>query len=264
MQKKATRQNKIRAALDDDPALRVNELANLLKVSTETIRRDLFELEQAGALKRTYGGAVRNPVAEPALVERLKIMIHERRAIAQLALTMIEDSESLLIGGGATCLHFATALRGISRNLVVVTPCYGIAAELAVNPLIQVIMLPGYFDGREGLVHGPDTLEAIQRYRVPTAILGASGVDNTGLSDAMPAAAQVFAAMIQHASRSLILADRSKFNHRALSLVSAWKRGLYLVTDTKPDSRLSATILAANAEISVVNAPALLVDQNAD
>ncbi|MDF0584926.1 DeoR/GlpR family DNA-binding transcription regulator [Bradyrhizobium yuanmingense] len=262
MQKKAARQNKIRAALDDDPALRVNELASLLNVSTETIRRDLLELEQAGALKRTYGGAVRNPVAEPALVERLKIMIHERRAIAQLAMTMIEDSESLLIGGGATCLHFAAALRGISRNLVVVTPCYGIAAELASNPLIQVIMLPGFFDGREGLVHGPDTLEAIQRYRVPTAIIGASGVDHTGLSDAMPAAAQIFAAIIQHSARSLILADRTKFNKRALSMVSTWRKGLHLVTDTKPDPRLSATILSANAEISVVNAPALLVHQS--
>mgnify|MGYP002721222638 FL=1 len=97
-QEKRDRQAKILDALGRAPSLRVAELALPLQVSTETIRRDLDELTEAGLLNRTYGGAVRPQGSEPAIAERKLINLQERRRIAQAATRLVGDARSLLLG----------------------------------------------------------------------------------------------------------------------------------------------------------------------
>ena len=71
---KGARQQRIVDTLTAVPSLRLNELVETLGVSGETIRRDLRELDERGLISRTYGGAVRTFVAEPALAERRRLM----------------------------------------------------------------------------------------------------------------------------------------------------------------------------------------------
>src|SRR6056297_1121169 len=143
MSKKILRHDQILSILEVNPSIRVAEIAEELGVSSETVRRDLTELDESGRIKRTYGGAVRTKSFEPALAERLQLHTRAREQIAQRALESIGDAGSLFIGGGATTMHFARALRGINRQLTVLTPAFSIATELSVNPLIQVLSLPG-------------------------------------------------------------------------------------------------------------------------
>src|SRR4029079_5751114 len=107
---KMDRQARIVAELRATPSLRVNELAGLLEVSTETVRRDLAELDQRGLINRTYGGAVRPVMVAPALVEREKLMVAERERIAVAAAQLVETNDILMIGGGATTTIFARRL----------------------------------------------------------------------------------------------------------------------------------------------------------
>ena len=44
--------------LKKDSKVSVNQLAQMLEISKETVRRDLRELEQEGLIQRTHGGAV--------------------------------------------------------------------------------------------------------------------------------------------------------------------------------------------------------------
>ena len=175
--RKDIRHERILSALEANPALRVAQLAEDLSVSSETIRRDLAELDQLGRIRRTYGGAVRSSHFEPALNERMTIHVPERRAIAQAAMQRYGGMDTLLLGGGATMVQFARALRFTQQRMTVVTPAYAIANELAANPLIEVMMLPGTFEPQEGLVGGPETIRAIARYRTQATIIGASGLD---------------------------------------------------------------------------------------
>ena len=87
---KGARQQRIVDALAAVPSLRLNELVATLGVSGETIRRDLRELDARGLISRTYGGAVRSFVAEPALAERRRMMIDEREAIAAAVSATVE------------------------------------------------------------------------------------------------------------------------------------------------------------------------------
>ena len=122
MSKKTRRHDRILSALEANPSIRVNELAGELGVSTETVRRDLTELDDTGQIKRTYGGAVRTKTFEPALAERSTLHIAAREKIAQMAVEYVGEANSIFIGGGATTLHFARALRETDRRLTVLDP----------------------------------------------------------------------------------------------------------------------------------------------
>jgi DNA-binding transcriptional regulator YhcF (GntR family) len=111
-QSKSERQARIVSELRAAPALRVNDLADRLDVSTETVRRDFTELEERGLINRTYGGAMRPMSLEPALAEREQLMVAERERIASCAVQLVEDNDILMIGGGATTLHFARQAGG--------------------------------------------------------------------------------------------------------------------------------------------------------
>lgn len=246
--KKSARHAHILALLDANPLLRVNELAAELEVSSETIRRDLNELEETGRLARTYGGAIRSQGFEPALTERLKLFVPQRQRIARKAVELLGETDVLFIGGGASTVHFARALRSIRRRINVITPAFAIANELASNALIQVMALPGMVEPKEGLVHGTETLAAIRKYRPPLAVIGASGISPEGVSEALMSAAEVYSAIIGNSGETLILADASKYNHRALQVISPWVPHRTLVCDRPPEGALAAAMRDGGAQ----------------
>jgi len=252
--RKGVRQDNILAALERNPALRVVQIAEELDVSTETVRRDLTELESTGRLSRTYGGAIKNANHfEPALNERLSLKVSERRAIAVEAVSRYATEEALILGGGATMVQFARALREVPRRITVVTPAYPIAVELAANPMIEIIMLPGIFEPREHMTVGPDTLRAMERYKVRTAIIGASGVNADGVSEALLRAGEVYGAMVERSERVVVLADSDKFDKRALVMLTEWNAATTLVTDVAPQGALKAALDRGGTKVIVAS-----------
>lgn len=244
---KSDRQARIVAELRTAPTLRVNELASLLDVSTETVRRDLAELDDRGLINRTYGGATRPVSFEPALVEREKMMVAERERIAAAAVTLVEANDILMIGGGATTTIFARRLAAERDHLTVITHAFSIAMALASNPLHKVLMLPGQYDSREGLIHGPDTIEALQRYRAGKAFLGASGLTGEGPSDAGVGPGLIYGAMMKRSSETVVLADHTKFGRPSLSVYGPWAPQVLLVCDREPTGELAAAMERAGA-----------------
>lgn len=249
MSKKSQRHDQILSVLEMNPSIRVAEMAKELRVSSETVRRDLTEMEDTGRIKRTYGGAVRTKAFEPALAERLQLHVKARERIARKAVERVADVGSLFIGGGATTLHFARAMRNTDRELTVLTPSFSIATELSTNRLIQVMALPGIVEPKEGLVYGAETLRCIKQFRTPIAVTGASGVDEDGVSEALLHAAQVYSAMIDAADATLILADASKFGIRSLQGIVDWKPSVTLISDERPPSSLWDAIRQADGKI---------------
>ncbi|MDD2705736.1 MAG: DeoR/GlpR family DNA-binding transcription regulator, partial [Acidocella sp.] len=137
-QDKSVRQERILATLDDAQSLRVAELAQRLGVSTETIRRDLDELTQAGLLNRTYGGAVRPLGREPAVAERHAMFVDERQRIARATLPLIRDARVMIIGSGSTAVHVAHEIAAKLRDVMVITHSFGVASALSVNPTVEI------------------------------------------------------------------------------------------------------------------------------
>jgi DeoR/GlpR family transcriptional regulator of sugar metabolism len=250
---KAERQWRIVTELAASPSLRVNKLSERLWVSTETVRRDLAELAEAGLINRTYGGAVRSIPVEPAVAVREGLMTAERERIADMAAQLVEPNDILMIGGGATTLHVARRLAAVVNGLTVITHAFSIAVAIATNPTHKVLMLPGQYDGREGVVYGPETIDALQRFHADKAFLGASGLVVEGPNDAGIGPGLAYGMMMRRSTKTIIVADHTKFDRPSLTIYGAWSPDTTLVTDTLPKGKLASALVQAGA--TVIEAP---------
>lgn len=248
---KSDRQTRIVAELRATPTLRVNDLSARLGVSTETVRRDLAELDNAGLISRTYGGATSAVHGEPGVKIRETLRIAERRLIANAAIKFVSPGDILMIGGGATTLHFARRLSADFDHLTIITHAFSIAAALAANSTHKIVMLPGQYDGREGLIHGADTIDALQLFHANKAFLGASGLTAEGPNDAGLGPGLVYGAMVRRSAQTIILADHGKFDAPSLKVFSRWSATMTLVTDAQPSGALGKAIQSSGAKLVV-------------
>lgn len=248
---KTARHERIVRELMASSTLRVSELAAELAVSTETIRRDLFELSEKGLISRTYGGAVRPLGTEPSVSERHLMMVAEREAIAAAAVRFIKPNEVVAVGAGATTTHVARRMAAECRNVTVITHSFSVATVLAANPTITVLMCPGRYNGREGMMTGSETIEFLQSYNANWAILGASGITAEGLSEAERGAASVYKAMVLRAAETLVVADHAKFAQQALAIWGRWHDIGRLVTDAPPPPAVARALERARVDVVI-------------
>ena len=96
------------------------DLASELQVSESTIRRDLEQLEEQGAAKRTHGGVFYTGSSPqlPHFEERQPANWDKKRAIARRAVELIADGDTLLLDGGTTAYEVARLLVGRPVQIV--------------------------------------------------------------------------------------------------------------------------------------------------
>jgi DeoR/GlpR family transcriptional regulator of sugar metabolism len=260
--KKGERQARILGELRASPAIRISALAGEFGVPTETIRRDLDELSHQGMLSRTYGGAAARPFgAEPSLTERYREHFEEREAVGTHAARMIKPGQVLMVDAGSTNVHFARRLSAELRELTVITNSCGVAAVLAANPTIRVMLCPGRYDPREGSVFGSDSENFLHRFNANLAVIGCSGLTPEGPNEVNPAAAGVKRAMLARAESNMLLLDHSKFDVLALENICSLDSIRLIVADRPPSGELARAIRRAGAGIEVAGAAAPPLDK---
>ena len=230
------RHRRIVALLNERQRLTTEMFSAELGVSRETIRRDLIELELSGKLSRVHGGAIPQPVpVEASYVEREGLHKSEKSRIAQAAAALIEPGMSCFVDAGSTTLALAHALlkRG---DLQIVTNSVGIAADLAGNPGIDVLLLGGRVALELPATYGDQTVAEIGRYHLDMAIISPVGLDaRAGAMDYLWHEAAVARAMLEHARLRVVLADASKLGRQSRMQVCATSAVDVLVTDKGAD-----------------------------
>lgn len=106
------------------------DLAKRLKISKETIRRYLSELEEGNKLKRVYGGAMKLSYGEDEIGfnDRLIKEIDIKEAIARAAAKIIDDNDTIIIDEGTTTLRMIPHIN--KRNIKIITNSFPIANEV--------------------------------------------------------------------------------------------------------------------------------------
>lgn len=251
--KKERRQKEIVNLLSQFPSIRVNQLADKLEVTSETIRRDLDQMHEKGVLERTYGGAILHMTKEPGLNVRHNLLVREREAIAKQVVNEVKSAKHFMIGSGATTVHVARRMAAELTNITAIVHSFGVATELSHNPTIDVLMAPGFYSAEEGANHGSYTLEFLDQFWVDYAILGASGLTIEGPSEALIEAGKVYSKMISRAFKSVLVADKSKFNLKFPAHYSRWTEIDYLFTDQVPGSDLTSVLEQQEVELKAVS-----------
>jgi DeoR/GlpR family transcriptional regulator of sugar metabolism len=124
----------------------VTELATHFDVTTETVRRDLSQLEKLKLLRRVHGGAVSMrsvTMLEAQLPDRDQAQAGEKERIARAAAALLpEGGCTLLLDAGSTTIRLAAQLPP-SEHWTVITHAVPIAALLAPLPHVELHLLPG-------------------------------------------------------------------------------------------------------------------------
>lgn len=254
MNKKDKRHRNLVSLLNQNATMRVGELAEKLGVTAETVRRDLDEMAAQGLVNRTYGGAVSVSAArEPSLNERHLMLVSEREAIARAATAKFTGERVLMMGSGATTTHVARRIAIEFNGITVITHSFGVATVLSLNPTITVLIVPGTYQSQEGATIGAEALSFLESYQADRAIIGASGIDNVGVSDALISSGEVYTAMIRRANKTMIVADHSKFEQRFTACFAGWESIDCLVTDKVPSDSLKDAVEHSQTQLCVAN-----------
>ncbi|MGH2749027.1 MAG: DeoR/GlpR family DNA-binding transcription regulator [Actinomycetota bacterium] len=188
------------------------ELAARFRVTQETVRRDLIDLEQRGVLRRVHGGAI--PVErfrlEPAVAEKAGLMAEEKRRIAAAALEYIPRGGSILLDAGTTTGALAAMIPS-DRDLTVVTNSLPNAMTVAARPSLNLLLVGGRVRGRTLADVDDWALRSLSDLSVDVAFIAANGVSvERGLSTPDLSEAAVKRAMVATGRRVVLLADHTK------------------------------------------------------
>jgi DeoR family fructose operon transcriptional repressor len=196
----------------------VADVAALLEVTSETVRRDLTVLERHGLLRRVHGGAI--PIDrlgfEPGLAARDAVLTAEKERIAKAALDHIPAEGSILLDAGTTTARVADVLPS-DRELTVVTNSLPIAMKLSARPNLTMLFLGGRVRGRTLAAVDVWATRSLAETFVDVAFIGTNGFSvERGLTTPDATEAAVKAAMIGAGRRVVVLADSSKFGGESL------------------------------------------------
>ena len=196
----------------------VTDLADRFDVTTETIRRDLTDLQKARLIRRVHGGAVpwRSWLFEPKLEVRRGQNAEEKQRIAKVALEDVPEQGSIMIDSGSTTAHFADLL-SLDRQLTVITNSIPIIQSLAASDQMELIVIGGTLrKNTMALVDasGADTLHDIS---VDVLFIGCDGVSlERGFTTPYRDEVTIKRAMMASARRIVMMFDHSKIGNDQL------------------------------------------------
>jgi DeoR family fructose operon transcriptional repressor len=207
------------------------ELADQLKVSESTVRRDLDYLEEVGSAKRTHGGVFYTGPSPklPHFDERQSAQWDKKKQIAAEAVKLVEDGDTILLDGGSTTYEVARLLVG--RRLQIVTNSLPVANLFASNANNDLVFIGGYVYPRTGVALGPYANEMLARLNVRRTILSASGVNERGFFNHNLLLVETERAMMHAADEVIVVADSTKFGRQDLSHLCALGDVQHLVVD---------------------------------
>lgn len=236
-----TRQEQIRGILRAEGAVTTARLMQEFDVSVETVRRDLLALEQAGVLRRVHGGAltVNEMMPYQPLTSRSKAQTPQKDELCQNAAQFVKEGDYISIGTGSTPIHFARTLRQKFRNLTVVTYSHRVFEELKNAPGFQLILVGGLLDREEEAFSGPLTQEMYSQLHVQKAFVFPSAISlEHGCGGYEQNLYPLQRLALQHCDQAYILADSSKFEHKALFKVDDMRPEYVYVTDSQLPAEL--------------------------
>ncbi|SES37483.1 DNA-binding transcriptional regulator of sugar metabolism, DeoR/GlpR family [Tranquillimonas rosea] len=248
--KKQERHEQILLQLKLKPHVRVAELAAQFGVTTETARRDIEELSRDGLLSRAHGGAsAAHPGTHRDLHERRLEHIAERERLGRFAASLVSDGDTIMVDAGSTTMEFARFLAFAETRVTVITNSLQVAMTLGQSPCARLRLAPGEYLPHEAAVVGTETCEYLAAYNVDACFIGAAGLSEAGVTEAVEGFGAVKRAMLRQSRSRRFLIDASKFGETHLTHVAGFDGIGTLVSDRPPAPPLSDRLAAQGVEV---------------
>jgi DeoR/GlpR family transcriptional regulator of sugar metabolism len=230
------------------------ELAGVLGISEVTIRRDIRLMAEDGLLRRTRGGALLAPslAHEASSYEKALEAGDEKAAIAAVAVTLVDDGQSIILGPGTTTLALARLLVN-HRSLTIVTTSLLVPPALASANGVEIVLVGGTVRPSIDAVVGPATERSLRTMRAEIAFLSGTGFGaERGLTTSNLLVSTTDQALVEAAQRVVVLADHTKIGREAVFQTIPADRVDVLITDRSADADELRRLRDAGIDVRVV------------
>ncbi|HEX4849626.1 MAG TPA: DeoR/GlpR family DNA-binding transcription regulator, partial [Puia sp.] len=123
---KVERQQQILDWLHKEKKVLLSEISQALKVSEDTIRRDIKELSAKKLLKEVRGGAIPHAPGPRDLKERTLFASREKGTMARKAIKLLHKGQVVILDGGTSTLAIADQIPR-DWNLTIITNSFPVA-----------------------------------------------------------------------------------------------------------------------------------------
>ena len=222
----------------------VQDLSASINVSTETIRRDLKELENESLLKRVHGGAVltKKINGELSVNIRKNIFLDSKKIIASKAIKYIVDGSTIFLDSSTTSIEIAEELFRYN-HLKVITHSLLIAEILSKNINIHLILIGGNFNAKNFSFIGYTAQEQLNRYLADICFISSTGVNEMGLLvDSSEDEAIIRRLMIEHSENKYYVLDDTKFYRSSTYVIGNLNQFTGILSNKKLPKELTNSI----------------------
>ena len=249
------RRRRTRELVEERGRVTVGELATMFSISQVTARNDLNALADIGAVVRTRGGALVQRDDEDVPIG-VKQSLHraEKVRIAEAAVKMIGDFQTIVLDSGTTTAEIAKQIRGLKvQSLNVITNALNIAVLLAGLPHVTLIMLGGVLRPSSYSLGGPQAEAALQGLHADIFFLGFDALDpEIGVMTTQVLEARLNMGMIDIARTVVAVGDSSKIGRRSLSVIARIEQIDRIITDTGAEPKTVEALRSRGAQIELV------------
>jgi DeoR/GlpR family transcriptional regulator of sugar metabolism len=247
------RQRLILSIVKTRGSISITEIQRKLKVSRETIRRDLVVLADGQRLRKTHGGALSLEQHEPEMTVRQVTNVEGKRAIGQVAASLVPDGASVILASGTTVQAVAEALL-VRRDLTVFTNSIFNCGKLMGHNGNRVYMLGGEVQSSNGATLGRDATAMLSNYFADFAFIGAGAISPAGwLMDYTREEGELHSRMLVAARTCAVVADHGKFGRFAPIRVGNFEKATHLVTDMQPEPEIAQALSALPLEMLIAD-----------
>lgn len=246
------RQDKLIQLVNDKGYYSVEELAEMLEVSTQTIRRDIKKLSDDRLVIRHHGGAS-SPSTKTNLDYEVRRVSEtdQKHAIGKAIADMIPDNSTVFITIGTTAEVIASHLASKS-NLQVITNSLRVANVLHSNKSIDVLIPSGKVKAFNGGIVGTEALDFISNFRFDYLITSAASVDVDGTLLEYDLNETLMTQTVMKSARHVLVAlDSSKFTPRGSIELGNIKDATFFFTDVELPSNLDAAVKQGDTQVIV-------------
>ena len=249
------RQQKISDILSENGIVQVSRLAEDFGVSELTIRRDLDQMEEAGLLKRTHGGAtiLRNLNAEPHYLQKAAMFAEEKRRIAEKAASLVQDDDIVMVNSGTTASAVLGALLESGKMLTIITNNIDVFNHPDTIGRCAIVLIGGAYRSRSRSLSGSLATKSLEGMFANKSFIGVDGIsEEAGLTTPIYEESVVSNMMLRHTTgQAFVIATHNKIGVTSNYRIGKVEEIHGIITDRegaeyfRTDSSIKAEIIEA-------------------
>ncbi len=240
------RQSKIVELVHRQGSVQVEELAQELKVSSMTIRRDLLKLQNEDVLRRCHGGAVAKQ--EVTYEDKQTSCVDAKRRLAGICASFVGRGDTVFLDAGTTTFEIARLIKDTPEIMIVTNDLE--IAQLLKNSEAELFICGGHVQKSTGSMFGHYATQMLEDFKFDVGFFGAASI-NEDFEVMTPTVDKMWLKRKtpKQCRKSYLVVDESKFGRQAMSRINNLGDYTGVVTDKEFDEEETEKLKRLHVDI---------------